>query len=85
MRHQRAQFGAEQEQAVAQRPVERLDAKAVAHQVQRACLTVEDGEAEHPDETRDRALDAPFADGRQHDLGVAGAAENVAALFQFAA
>ena len=50
MRHQRAQFRAEQQRAVLNGPVERLHADAVAHQMQHALAPVEHREGEHADE-----------------------------------
>ena len=73
MRHQRAQFGAEQQRAVEHRPIERLDPEPVAHQAQRAGLPVEQREGEHADKARDRLLRSPFDAGRQHDFGVGSA------------
>ncbi len=77
-----AQFRAEEEDAALRAAVERLDAEAVAREVERARLAVPERECEHPDEAFEAGLEPPRLEGSEHDLGVRVPAKAVAARFE---
>jgi hypothetical protein len=74
----RARLGAEPQRPVAMRPVQRLLAHPVAGEQQLAATGVPEREGEEPAQALDAAR-AELLVEVQHDLGVAGAAEGVAA------
>ena len=87
VRAQRLQLRAEHERAAAAQPaeVQRLLAKPIARQGQRAFVGVPHREREHAAQPRQRGLDAPALDRRDDDLGVAASAEAHAGAGQLAA
>ncbi len=75
MRHQRPQFGTEQERAVLYGPVKRLHADTIAHQMQSALAAIEYSERKHADEALHCLEHTPLHEGGEHHFGIGCAAK----------
>ena len=69
------EFRAEKERAALKGIVERLDAQAVAHQMQRLLLPVPQRNGKHAHKSLHRRFQAISLDPGQHDFGIGVAAE----------
>ena len=75
-------LGGEEQQRAAPVPVERLDAEAVAHEVDGLRVEVDEREGEHAVHPLDHAVDAVLPVEVEQHLGVGPATEAVAARFE---
>jgi hypothetical protein len=74
MASKRLQFGTEDKARSEHRPIEGLDAQAIADERQAAGLAIPQRDREHPRQSTDGAVDTPANAGFQKDFGVRMAA-----------